>query len=89
MEDEPNMEVQEKDELKQLRDRLAVTPKLVWDRVDTAERTAIFTYGDHYKTFLDRAKTEREAVAEIERQARALGFVDLAQKESGPRGYYN
>jgi aspartyl aminopeptidase len=83
------MEVQEKDELKQLRDRLAVTPKLVWDRVDTAERTAIFTYGDHYKTFLDRAKTEREAVAEIERQARALGFVDLAQPESGPRGYYN
>jgi aspartyl aminopeptidase len=83
------MEVQDKDELKQLRDRLAVTPKLVWDRVDKAERTAIFTYGDHYKTFLDRAKTEREAVAEIECQARALGFVDLAQPESGPRGYYN
>jgi aspartyl aminopeptidase len=83
------MEVQEKDELKQLRDRLAVTPKLVWDEVDQAERAAIFAYGDHYKTFLDRAKTEREAVVEIERQAKALGFVDLARKEAGPRGYYN
>ena len=83
------MEVQEKDELKQLRDRLAVTPKLVWDQVDQAERAAIFAYGDHYKTFLDRAKTEREAVVEIERQAKALGFVDLARKEAGPRGYYN
>ncbi|MDP1760750.1 MAG: aminopeptidase, partial [Deltaproteobacteria bacterium] len=84
-----SMEVQEKDELKQLRDRLAVTPKMVWDQVDQAEREAIFAYGDHYKTFLDRAKTEREAVVEIERQAKALGFVDLAGKETGPRGYYN
>ena len=85
------MEVQDKDELKQLWDRLAVSPQLVWDVVkdNEAERQAIFAYGDHYKTFLDRAKTEREAVAEIERQARALGFVDLAQKESGPRAFYN
>ena len=84
-----SMEVQDKDELKQLRDRLAVNPKMVWDQVDQAERAAIFAYGDHYKTFLDRAKTEREAVVEIERQAKALGFVDLTGKEAGPRGYYN
>ena len=57
--------------------------------MDQAERAAIFAYGDHYKTFLDRAKTEREAVTEIERQAKALGFVNLAGKEAGPRGYYN
>jgi len=75
------MEVQDKDELKQMRDRLAVNPKMVWDQVDQAERDAIFAYGDHYKTFLDRAKTEREAVVEIERQAKALGFVDLTGKE--------
>ena len=83
------MELQDKDELKQLRDRLAVNPTLVWDQVDQGELAAIFAYGDHYKTFLDRAKTEREAVVEIERQAKALGFVDLARKEAGPRGYYN
>ncbi len=62
---------------------------MVWDQVDQAERAAIFAYGDHYKTFLDRAKTEREAVTEIERQAKALGFVDLAGTETGPRGFYN
>jgi len=84
-----SMEVQDKDALKQLRDRLAITPKMVWDQVDQAERAAIFAYGEHYKTFLDRAKTEREAVVEIERQAKALGFVDLTGKEAGPRGYYN
>jgi aspartyl aminopeptidase len=89
MEDDASMEVQEKDELKELRDRLTVTPKLVWDQVDQAEREAIFTYGDHYKIFLNRAKTEREAVVEIERQAKALGFVDLSRAEAGPRGFYN
>jgi aspartyl aminopeptidase len=83
------MDAQEKDELKQLRDRLAVTPKLVWDQVDETERQAIFTYCEHYKTFLDQAKTEREAVVEIEYIARAMGFVDLARQESGPRGFYN
>ena len=83
------MEVQDKEELKQLRDRLAVTQTMVWDKVDAAERAAIFAYGDHYKTFLDRAKTEREAVTEIERQAKALGFVDLSRHEAGLRGLYN
>ena len=80
------MEIEEKDELKQLRDRLAITQNLVWDKVDPAERAAIFAYGDHYQTFLDRAKTEREAVTEIVRQAQALGFVDLfGQASRAPR----
>jgi aspartyl aminopeptidase len=88
-EDNANMEVPDKDELKKLQERLAITPKMVWDQVDADERTTIFAYGDHYKSFLDRAKTEREAVAEIEHQARALGFVDLTRREAGPRGFYN
>jgi aspartyl aminopeptidase len=85
------MEVQDKDVLQQMWDRLAVSNKLVWDVVkdNETERQAIFAYGDRYKTFLDRAKTERQAVAEIERQAKALGFVDLARQESGPRAFYN
>ncbi|MCX5892584.1 MAG: aminopeptidase [Deltaproteobacteria bacterium] len=83
------MEVQETDELKQLRDRLALSPKLVWDKVDQTERDAIFAFGDHYKTFLDRAKTERQAVHEILRQAQALSFVDLASKTPGPMAFYN
>ena len=83
------MEIQEKDELKQLRERLAVSQKLVWDHVDQAERGAIFSYADHYKTFLDRAKTEREAVQEVLHQAQARGFVDLASRAPGPKAFYN
>ena len=82
------MEANEKDELQQLRDRLMVTPRLVWDRVDQAERAAIFAYGGDYKAFLDRAKTEREAVNEIEAQAGSRGFVELINGTAGPRTFY-
>src|SRR5208337_2069262 len=83
------MEVREKDDLQQLRERLALTARLVWDRVDQDELAAIFAYADHYKTFLDRAKTEREAVQEIVRQAQARGFEDLSSRTPGPRVFYN
>jgi len=82
------MEAKEKDEFQQLRDRLMVTPRLVWDRVDQAERAAIFAYGEDYKAFLDRAKTEREAVTEIEAQAGGRGFVELINGTAGPRTFY-
>jgi aspartyl aminopeptidase len=83
------MQVPEKDEFKELRQRLMVTPRLVWDQVDEPTRAAIQAYGERYKAFLDQAKTERKAAAEIVRQARARGFVDLTLKEPGPRVYYN
>ena len=83
------IEEKEKDEFKQLRERLAITPRLVWDRVDAGELAAIFAYADHYKAFLDRAKTEREAVQEIVRQAQSRGFTDLSTRSPGPRGFYS
>jgi aspartyl aminopeptidase len=83
------MKTNDQDEIQQLRDRLTVIPKLVWDGVEQAEHAAIFAYGEDYKAFLDRAKTEREAVHEISRQAQALGFVDLASQAPGPRYFYN
>ena len=79
----------DKDELKQLAERLMVTPRLVWDQVDEAARQAIMAYSERYKGFLDRAKTEREAVQEIQRQAEARGFVDLSRNLPGPRCFYN
>ncbi len=82
------MEVAEKDKLKELRERLMVTPRLVWDRVDQPTREALQAYGERYKAFLDGAKTERQAVSEIERQARARGFVELTPAAAGPRFYY-
>ena len=84
------MKGKEKEELKKLRERLMVTPKLVWDKVDKATREAIFAYGERYKPFLDAAKTEREAVEEIQRQAQARGFADLkGAAGTGSKWYYN
>jgi aspartyl aminopeptidase len=79
---------QEKDALQELRDRLTVSPTLVWDQVDEAERAAIMAYGEAYKDFLNRAKTERQAVDEIMRQARERDFVELLNGSSGPRTFY-
>jgi aspartyl aminopeptidase len=83
------MEAQGKNELKELRDRLAITQKLVWDQVDAAGRDAILSYGERYKAFLDQAKTEREAVEVIQGMAQTRGFVDLTAQAPGDRGYYN
>ncbi len=82
-------ETPEKNELELLRERLTVSPRLVWDHVDEAERQAIMAYAERYKKFLDTAKTEREAVKEIESQARARGFVSLAGSAPGAPWFYN
>jgi len=79
----------DKESLEELRKRLLVTPKLVWDQADDTERAAMTAYAERYKQFLNRAKTEREAVKEIERQAQAAGFVDLARQEPGTRVFYS
>lgn len=78
-----------KKELDRLRERLTVTPRLVWDHVDKAERQAIMDYAERYKTFLSKAKTEREAVKEIEAQAKDRGFVTLAGSSPGTPWLYN
>jgi aspartyl aminopeptidase len=82
-------ETPEKNELELLRERLTVSPRLVWDHVDEAERQAIMAYAERYKKFLDAAKTEREAVKEIESQARARGFVPLAGSAPEAPWFYN
>jgi aspartyl aminopeptidase len=82
-------ETPEKNELELLRERLTVSHRLVWDHVDEDERQAIMAYAERYKKFLNAAKTEREAVKEIERQARAQGFVPLAESTPGAPWFYN
>ncbi len=79
----------DKKELDKLRERLSVSPRLVWDHVDQAERRAIMDYAERYKQFLDAAKTERQAVTEIERQARDRGFVPLMGSAPGKPWIYS
>ena len=83
------VESPEKNELDLLRERLTVSTRLVWDHVDDAERQALMEYAERYKKFLDAAKTEREAVTEIERVARARGFAPLAGSAPGAPWFYN
>jgi aspartyl aminopeptidase len=82
-------EAPEKNELDLLRERLTISPRLVWDHVDEAERQAIMDYAERYKKFLDNAKTEREAVKVIESQARTRGFVPLAGSDPKAPWFYN
>ena len=60
---------------KQKRDALLNAKKNGWDRVDAAAETAIDSYCQGYKTFLDRGKTERDCVKYTVELAQAAGFV--------------
>jgi aspartyl aminopeptidase len=62
--------------IKELRKRLEYKPELVWDVLSPAEKKRAFSLGEEYKRFLDRAKTEREAVACIREMALKNEFSD-------------
>ncbi len=46
-----------------------------WKRKSQEEIRRIFAFSEGYKQFLDAAKTEREAAAQIEQALRAHGFT--------------
>ena len=61
----------------QAKKNLARNPQSAHDQFAPAVRAKIGPFCDDYRAFLNVAKTERLAVNEIERQARAAGFVDF------------
>ncbi len=67
-----------KNKTKELEKKLKLQGKLVWDRLEEKERKEVFRFAEGYKAFLDRAKTEREAVREI---------LQAAEKERIPRNF--
>ena len=69
-------EEKEKTEGQRLADRLRYSAKNSWDSADAKEREQIFDFAESYKSFLDRAKTERE-------------FVDACVTDLEAAGYYN
>jgi len=79
----------DKDTLKEMQDRLTLTPRLVWDHLDRGERDQVMAYAERYKHFLDHAKTEREAVLEVQRLARDRGFIDLQSNQQGDKVFFN
>ena len=65
--------------------------KHIWDAVPEA-RQAASEFCEDYKTFLNAAKTEREAVAEVERRALAAGYVPFEVGKvyaPGSKVYFN
>ncbi len=53
--------------------------KGAWALLDKEEKDRIMKFSDEYMEFLDQAKTEREAAAEIVRRAEAAGFRHLEE----------
>lgn len=64
----------------------------VWARMNEKERQAVMTYGETYKHFLDKARSERLAVKEILAQAEKAGFKPLYDSKGlkpGDKVYWN
>jgi aspartyl aminopeptidase len=77
-----------KDETKELEKKLKFQGKLSWDRLEKPEREEIFRFAERYKAFLDRAKTEREAVQEIMQAAKDSGFQDGSRRQGEKRIFF-
>jgi aspartyl aminopeptidase len=63
-----------KTEIKKLSEKLIAQPKLFWDAANTKEKKLVFDFDKDYQNFLNKAKTEREAVRLISETARKNGF---------------
>ena len=71
-----------KKEIRRLREQLEYKAHLVWDAISAAEKKRVFTLSRAYKEFLDRAKTEREAVTVIRETALGRGFAEKPEPGS-------
>jgi aspartyl aminopeptidase len=60
--------------LKKIKEALMLERVSVWDRLDKEERESVFLFAQDYKEFINKAKTEREAVSQIVKFAEENGF---------------
>ena len=63
------------DEIK-LSDKLTMKKKNIYDGADAEKKEKIFAFAEGYKTFLDMAKTEREASETAVEAAKKYGFTE-------------
>ena len=52
-----------------------------WESVDTRKKESIFNFTKDYMNFLNKAKTEREFIAEAKKMAEANGYKDISEFE--------
>ncbi|TAH63938.1 MAG: aminopeptidase [Gottschalkiaceae bacterium] len=67
----------EKSEGKILQEKLVHNWKNTWQVLSDDEIKDVFHFGEEYKLFLDKCKTERESADEIIRYAKEKGYISL------------
>ena len=73
-------------------DKLSYKKKNIYEEATPEKIKAIYDYAEGYKTFLDNAKTEREATTESIKLAKANGFTEYKfgdKLEVGDKKYLN
>ena len=82
----------EKTKIDEMKEKLFYSPKHASCVINEGETEIADGFCEGYKAFLDKAKTEREAAAEIIALAKANGYVEFIPGEkysAGERIYYN
>ena len=69
--------IMNKKELEKLTRKILKKDRNTFDYLNKKEKLLVFSFAEEYKTFLDNAKTEREAVNEIIKMAEAKGFINI------------
>ncbi|MBE6853096.1 MAG: aminopeptidase [Ruminococcus sp.] len=64
---------------KELKDKLFYSKKNIYHIIDDSEVKKIYDFSEDYKIFLDKSKTEREAVKFAVKAAEEKGFVEYKQ----------
>ena len=75
----------------QLAEKILYEPEHIWDAAPQARQEAM-DFCEDYKSFLNAAKTEREAVSEIVRRVEAAGYVPFEVGKTysaGDKIYFN
>ena len=70
---------------KELEKKLKTQSRLAWDRLAKSQQDEVYRFAEGYKDFLDRAKTEREAVQVILEASREGGFQALTSQGKGKK----
>ncbi len=68
--------------VKNLQKSLTFEPELIWDKIKEPDKKKIFEFGESYKEFLGKVKTEREAVSFIRDIAKKNGFSEISRTKS-------
>lgn len=84
--------MEEKSIAKELKEKLFLQRKNGYNRIESDEEKVVFSFADEYKSFLDVAKTEREAVVYAVKELEKNGFVEYRkgmELKAGDKIYCN